>query len=451
MTCPKLKKLRYALVHTASYAEKKKLKYLNPGMEAQRQRVMAAIGRTHRLYGRMSECGSVDDWDNIKYCGVPLCPRCFMDRRRRETARAAKKTFAGIQNEGLVFLTLLAPVRVDINKVEEIQREIRNRLRNIIAYRRRHDARWNDVQLTGWWEMERITWSDFDKLGPHKRSALEKLDWPLGVLRGDATVWCPHLHAIVALGNVTREEFADALRSKGFDKPFQVDVRRFNSKRAVGLNIQSVVRYSLKFRIEQDLPGTDEFSWDGEEDHATSRHWWSDKDIRTYVEWLMRGRGNGFERLRVFIGQKKTTLSDSTVSGSDHVSVLLCDSVHDISIQDTNWLSAEAQPDCDDSEEINCDAPRSFPFVCSHVQGDHVNEGDGCTRTEDQSLIPEGQNKTVRFQLLRKPQFAEQCQCAFETLSADMPCVPSRSTTSVIPATACSMRRGNTRPHQPPG
>jgi hypothetical protein len=403
MTCSKLRKLRDELVRTASYAEKKKIKYLFSGMEAQRQRVMTAIGQGDRLYDKMSECGSVDDWDNIKYCGVPLCPRCFMDRRGRETARAAQMTFAGIQNEGLVFLTLLAPVRADINKVEEIQREIRNSLRNIIAYRRRHDARWNDVQLTGWWEMDRITASDFDTLGRNKQIALKQLDWPLFVLRTDTTIWCPHLHAIVALGDVTRKEFAEALRGKGFDKSYQVDLQPFHTYRPVGENIQSVVRYSLKFRIEDDVPTADGLSYDSDVDERAGRNWWSDKDIRTYVEWLMRGRGNGFERLRVFIGQKKTTLSSSTVSGSEHVSVLLCDSVHDISIQDTNWLNAEAQLICGDVDEINCDAPHNSPTAFNDDDNVYATEDSGSAPIVDYSLVPEAQNIHLRFQLLRNP------------------------------------------------
>jgi hypothetical protein len=360
----------------------------------------------------------------MKLCGIPVCPRCFMTRRKKETARATQKTFADIQNEGLVFLTLLAPVRVDISKVEEIQRDIRNKLRNIIDYRRRHDARWNGVQLTGWWEMDRITASDFDAQGRNKQIALKQLEWPLFVARADITIWCPHLHAIVALGDVTREEFAEALRGKGFDKPYQVDLQPFHTYRPVGENIQSVVRYSLKFRIEHDVPATDGLSYDSDAEERAGRDWWSDKDIRTYVEWLMRGRGNGFERLRVFIGQKKTILSSSTVSGSDHVSVLLCDSVHDISIQDTNWLTAEAQFDCGAGEEVTCDAPCAFPRACSDVDSVHANERGGSVLITVHSLKPETQHKALEYQRLKNQKFAEQCQYASAALFPNMAWVP---------------------------
>ncbi|MBF9234440.1 hypothetical protein [Microvirga alba] len=284
--------------------ERKQIRWLSPGMQMQRERVMQALTKQHSLYDRMEACGTMDEnHNNMRLCGVPLCPRCFMRRRGKETGLALKKTFVGIPNERLAFLTLLLPVQTDLDEVEPSQRKAKNRLRNIIAYQRDRDVRWNDVQFTGWWEMARLSASDFDEQGRNTRIALEALDFPVLVAKADTTVWRPHLHAIVGLGDVTCEEFAQALRGKGFNKPYQVDARPFHANRPVHANIKSVVRYALKFRIEHDTLTVDGIAYDKEADQRTGRDWWSDKDITAYAKWLMRGR-SGFESLRVVIGPK---------------------------------------------------------------------------------------------------------------------------------------------------
>jgi hypothetical protein len=398
-------------------------------MEAQRVQVMNALGQRHDLYEGMSECGSDDAWGGMKLCGVPLCPRCFMRRRGRETGQLLKKRCVGIPNEQLAFLTLLLPVQTDLDKVEGSQLKARNSLRNIIAYQRIRDARWNDVQLTGWWEMERITASDFDKQGRNTRIALSALDFPILVARADVTIWRPHLHAIVALGNVTREEFAEALRTKGYNKPYQVDIRLFHTNRPTHANIKSVVRYSLKFRIEQDSPEPDGLLFDSEADQRASRNWWSDKDIRAYADWLMRGR-SGFESLRVVIGPKKKSLSVSGVSGSDQVidlhGIHVHDiHVHDISVHDTNWLTADA-PSGPGEESIG-NVPSASSVECRHLEDDEANEGSGSGSIAEPPLVQEIQNKNVLFQLLRERKSADHCQCASSALYSDIEWVPTAS------------------------
>jgi len=410
MTSLRLKKFRVDLIRSLSWKERKEIRWLSPGMEAQRAHVMGVLGQRHRLYDRMIECGSDDDWGKMKLCGVPLCPRCFMRRRGRETGQALKKSFVDIPNEQLAFLTLLLPVQTDLGKVEASQRKAKNSLGNIIDYQRRRDARWNDVQFTGWWEMERITASDRDKQGRNTLIALEALGFPIVAARADTTVWRPHLHAIVALGNVTREEFAQALRSKGYDKPYQVDLQPFHTNRPVHANIKSVVRYSLKFRIEHDSPTAGGLAYDKAADQRAGRNWWSDKDIRAYADWLMRGR-SGFESLRIVKGPKKSPLV-SSVSGSDPVTDLRGINVHDISVHDTNWLTTETQPNDRGAEVGSCDVAHTFPVACSDLDSHPANEGAESVLTTDHSMMPGAQNNALGFQRLRTPEFAQPRQYA---------------------------------------
>lgn len=280
--------------------ERRQIRWLSPGMQEQRTRVLEALGMMHPLYERMEACGSMDESrNNMRTCGVPLCPRCFLRRRGQETGRALKQAFAGVPNEQLAFLTLLLPPTLQLSSVDASIGATKRRIRNMIAYRRREDPRWNAVQLTGWWEMDRDDFGDLPGFGRNKRIAMDALGWPLFAARQDTTVWRPHLHGIVALGDVTREEFAEALRAKGHDAPYQVDLQAFDASRSVVKNVKSVIRYALKFRIETDFKANGSASGDVDADVLT-RSWWSNRDIRSYAEWLMSKRG-GFERIRFVV------------------------------------------------------------------------------------------------------------------------------------------------------
>ena len=234
------------------------------------------------------------------------CPRCFLRRRTRETAQAIQKTFAGVPNEKLAFLTLLLPVTLDINGAGKIIQSAKTRLNNIVARHRRHNAAWNEVQLTGWWEMDCSKDTDNEEFGRNRKLAFDQLNWPMfGTGR---TVWQPHFHAMVATGEVPLEEIKQALRGKAFDAPYQVDLKQFDDNRHVTQNIKDVVRYSLKFRLERQYKQV----------RTNGRDWWSSEDISTYGMWLSRRRG-GFQALRFSIGQSApvTRSSDASSVGGE--------------------------------------------------------------------------------------------------------------------------------------
>jgi hypothetical protein len=87
-----IKEVQSALIPELTYRERRNIRYLFPGMAEQRTRVMKAIGWRHDKYERMEACGTMDDnGHNMRLCGVPLCPRCFMVKRGKETGKAIKK------------------------------------------------------------------------------------------------------------------------------------------------------------------------------------------------------------------------------------------------------------------------------------------------------------------------------------------------------------------------
>ncbi|WP_456684427.1 hypothetical protein [Bradyrhizobium sp. P5_C11_2] len=260
-----IKEIRSALIPELTYWERRNIRYLFPGMAEQRTRVMKAIGWRHDKYERMEACGTMDEnGHNMRLCGVPLCPRCFMVKRGKETGKAIKKYFAGATNDDMAFLTLLVPPTLDLGTVDPCMDETETSVRNMIRYKRKSDNRWNSVHYTGWWEMDRHDWQDAEtKLGRNKKLALQA-EWPQFAYRYDQTVWQPHLHALVHLGDVTREEFAKALRSKGYSRPYQVNVTEFHQHKPVAENIKTLVRYSMKFRIEANYKmSTAQLAWNG--------------------------------------------------------------------------------------------------------------------------------------------------------------------------------------------
>lgn len=297
--------------------ERRQMKYLTRANEAQRQYVKAALPANHLARRWMETCGEVDDYGNIDYCGVPLCPRCHMRERAVQTGKAIKKIFCDAANEELAFATILLPPQLDFSGMTDLVENEKRRLRTFIDRQRKKDARWNDFQLLGWWEIDRMSFGDFETCGRNTRLALDALGFPL-MEAPDKTIWRPHLHAIVRKGGLTTEEIASALRKETHTAKYQVDIQPFRAYRDAGDNIQNIVRYCLKFRIECDYkrPDAQDFIEAEQADEAkpTERNWWPSEDIRAYVDWLCLER-SGFQSLRVVIGQAK----GKSASGVQHV------------------------------------------------------------------------------------------------------------------------------------
>ncbi len=287
--------------------ERRQMKYLTKANEAQRQYIRAALPANHLARRWMETCGDVDDYGNIDYCGVPLCPRCHMRERAVQTGKTIKKLFCDAANDELAFATILLPPQLDFSGMTDLVENEKRRLRTFIDRQRKKDSRWDDFQLLGWWEIDRMSFGDFESCGRNTRLALDALGFPL-MEAPDKTIWRPHLHAIIRKGGLTTEEIASALRKETHTAKYQVDIQPFRAYRDVKENIQSIVRYCLKFRIECDYKVPDAQDFIGQEQadeaKATERNWWPAEDIRQYVDWLCVER-SGFQSLRVVIGQAK--------------------------------------------------------------------------------------------------------------------------------------------------
>ncbi|MDT6939357.1 hypothetical protein RI570_04260 [Brucella pseudogrignonensis] len=299
-------KLRNALWAAPGYidwADKKRFRWLSEGNEQQRTVLMEALGFGHPLRGKAARCGRIEDPDTnyMRRCGIPLCPRCFMTERSKQIKQATRQRFVGVANEQLAFATILLPVATTLSGVSNIIDTEKTRMRNMVSLKRRKDSRWNNFEILGWWETDRMTYSDFEEMGRNSQIALKQLGIPL-VWYDDATIWRPHLHAIVRLDQLSVSEVADAFRNNGYGAAYQVNIKPFTASQRVGLNIKSVIQYALKFRIEADFKSADSNCSSGKYDLA-NRKWWPAKDVKAYAEWLCE-KNSGFQSLRFSLGVK---------------------------------------------------------------------------------------------------------------------------------------------------
>lgn len=299
-------RLRNAIWATPDYIDdkdKKRFRWLTEGLEQQRTVLMDALGFGHPLRGKAIQCGKINNPDTnyMQRCGIPLCPRCFMTERTKQIKQATRKRFAGVPNEQLAFATILLPMSTTLSEVSETIATEKTRMRNMVSLKRRKDSRWDNFEILGWCEIDRMTYADINGLGRNSRVALEQLGIPL-FWYDDTTMWRPHLHAIIRLDQLSVSEVADAFRSNGYGAAYQVDIQPFKANRRVGLNIKSVIQYALKFRIESDFKAAG-IEQDADEYDLANRKWWPAEDIRAYAEWLCN-ENSRFQSLRFSLGAK---------------------------------------------------------------------------------------------------------------------------------------------------
>ena len=340
---------------------------LSPGMQAHNDRVEQSLGMMHDITTKMRDCGTDMGNGNYYYCRHPQCMRCVLEERRLETRQAIRETFAGLDNDQLAFVTILLPVTKDISEVWPAIKKHKAKFRNAVDERRRkRGAAWDKVQMVGWWELDRYTDTEFQTLGRNTQHALEDLNAPL--IATGRTVWRPHLHAIVGLGGVTPQDIKEMFEGKGYNGRHQVLVEPFDTRRPANMNLQTLVRYCLKMRLESNYKRTGPFDPDYHKKKGKDRErqWWSLKDIKTHAEWLNEPR-SGFQSLKFTIGVSRKERSDSNdnvevtnetsgiedncdgVSGGDVAPVVLgvgdqaMGIGHVKQLLDTNWLHQIAQ------------------------------------------------------------------------------------------------------------
>src|SRR5690606_25214156 len=133
------------------------------GNEQQRTVLMEALGYGHPLRGKATRCGRIADPDTnyMQRCSIPLCPRCFMTERSKQIKQATRQRFVGVPNEQLAFATILLPMATMLSDVSDIIDTEKTRMRNMVSLKRRKDSRWDNFEILGWWETDRMTYSDF--------------------------------------------------------------------------------------------------------------------------------------------------------------------------------------------------------------------------------------------------------------------------------------------------
>ena len=296
--------LQAALMKDAfTWTEKKKIPGLTLGFAQQRVAVKLAVGTASEIWSRINKCGKEDESGNKWECGVVFCPRCLMLRRGRQTAENLR-LFAHLGNEKLAFMTVLVRVITDLGDARALQDKFALKIRNAISVERRADSKWNDVMVKGFWEFDHL--SDTTKLGRNAKIALPQLGFQtLGI---GQTQWLLHTHAIVALGDVSLDDFKEAVKRKGMDGPFQVDVQPFDGKKDVNENIKDITRYSMKFRIEDGYKRTGPFDPKYKFDMLASnkRKWWPKEAVASLTTHLSQ-RLHGYRSLQFWIGAKGQT------------------------------------------------------------------------------------------------------------------------------------------------
>jgi hypothetical protein len=252
---------------------------------------------------RISRCGEVDGWENVRRCNSPFCETCRKKMIRKEQG-VALEFFAGLENEELAQLTILMDVIPCLAEcLDETIKKHKTRLRNWIGRMRRRDPRWNTVRLRGFWEVEPIRVSEWDEMSDLKRRTLSDLSMP--VVTGRETVWLPHLHATVALGDMSAKEFGNALREAGYQGSRQVEVQPFYRTRKVTSNLRSTVQYHVKVDIRN-------------KDEAGEYVWWGDRDIRELADWFGSKTRSGYEAIRFQIYGAGMRLKKSASRSEDN-------------------------------------------------------------------------------------------------------------------------------------
>jgi hypothetical protein len=292
-------KLRAAMMEKSfTWKEKRRIPGLTDGFNQQRAALLLACDDP--LKERLRKCGKLDRHGNAWECSVVFCPRCLMLRRGRQTQENIK-LFAHLGNPKLAFMTVLVKIIGDLAEAEDAQDKFAWRMRNTIKARRKEDPRWNEVMVKAYWEFDNL--QETDEYGRNVKVAIEKLGMPPFAFGG---AWLVHLHAIVALGDLTLDEFRTAIRNENAPLPYQVDVQPFRLHQDVNWNIRRITRYSMKYRIEDHYKRTGPFDEEYKHDIDAERNWWPKESVRLLATHLSR-EYNGYRSHQFWIGPKSAT------------------------------------------------------------------------------------------------------------------------------------------------
>lgn len=210
------------------------------------------------------------------------CATCRSIYASRQVG-AIQEAFAGASNDSLAFVTIVMGLTSWTGDIREIFDTGRRKLRNMVDRNRRADARWSDLQIVGWLEVDAFDPHRFADLPANKRVQLEAIGLPY---IGAGPTWVVTLHALVSLAGVDRYRLTEELQ-RSWAAPTQVHVCEFHGDKSPDQNINSLVRYCLKHQTDTATTVCHAEPWDIS---------WKTE----YYEYLYRW-SKGFQSLRVWV------------------------------------------------------------------------------------------------------------------------------------------------------
>lgn len=177
-------------------------------------------------------------------CKHPLCPFCRY-KHQLKSAKEMNKLFASASRSDLHFVTVLFDVTYDIDTITKDYIDgIKRQWINLIGRRARKDERYKGITWWGSFEVDVKSPKHVSEGRPlNTMTALGMNDW------SDKPCFLPHLHLVVNLNGVTKDEFKEDLKSL-WDKSYQVRVQKFHGEKTTEENLTNLAMYMTKFRVQ---------------------------------------------------------------------------------------------------------------------------------------------------------------------------------------------------------
>lgn len=243
-------------------------------------------GPSQLLAARMDRCHK--DWKGRYECRAPACLHC----RRRHIAREQRvmqQWFGHYGNADLAFVTVVLEATTSVADLGYIISRSREATRKRIAACRKKSARWNEVYVAGWHEVDAVAPDQVGLLPTQRRGLIEQLV-PWSVAEG-GPAWIGTYHSIMHLNGLAPQDVA-AEFGRQWKLAGQVDVQPFDVTLPVAENIDNIVSYANKFsgivHLNDSYIEPWPVSWE-----------------TTYFGWLQSAQRNPFEALRLHVGPKQ--------------------------------------------------------------------------------------------------------------------------------------------------
>ncbi len=248
------------------------------------------------LLAKLDACA--EDWSGRYRCRVPSCPTC-RGKNIRKQQQEIRSLYEGAENEDFAFVSIVLPGTRHVEEIGPLLRKGQEALRKRIAAARGSSPSWDDVCISGWFEVDAVG-ADHFQLLPSERKALLAQIAPLDDGQISPT-WLPTIHAIAYLGGLDVGLFREQL-ARQWQLLNQVDVVAFDAAQSVETNLEALTCYSNKFACELSLSG----------------HWaepWPAEWEAELATWLNSGSRSSFEFLRFSVRQKSLdSVEDASVA-----------------------------------------------------------------------------------------------------------------------------------------